>query len=125
VLNQVSKLHVGYRRIDDVTVLDLTGAMTLDDGDLVFRRYIHSLLEQGRTKILLNLAGITVLDSAGVGMLVAKLKTVREKHGDMKLLHMTARSSRVFGLMKILTVFESFEDEDLAVQSFAFDVLES
>jgi anti-sigma B factor antagonist len=124
VPDQASKLHVGYRRIEDVTVLDLTGAMTLDDGDLVFRRYIHSLLEQGRSNILVNLAGLTTLDSAGVGMLVAKLKTVREHHGDMKLLHVTARSSRVLGMMKILTVFESFEDEALALKSFAFKIWE-
>ena len=119
-----SKLRGGYRKIEDVTVLDLTGEITLDDGDLVLRRYIHSLLEQGRKKILLNLAGITTMDSAGVGMLAAKLKTVREQHGDLKLLHLTTRSFRVLGMMKILTIFESFEDEALAVKSFAFNVWE-
>lgn len=124
MLPLASKLHVAYRRVDDVTVLDLTGELTLDDGDLVLRRYIHSLLEQDRKKILLNLAGVTAMDSAGVGMLAAKLKTVREQHGDLKLLHLTTRSSRVLGMMKILTIFESFEDEALAVKSFAFNAWE-
>ena len=124
VFPQASKLHVAYRRVDDVTVLDLTGEITLDDGDLVLRRYIHALLEQGRKKILLNLAGITAMDSAGVGMLAAKLKTVREQHGDLKLLHLTTRSSRILGMMKILTIFESFDDEALAVKSFDFNAWE-
>jgi anti-sigma B factor antagonist len=122
VLEPPSKLQIVERRVDDITVLDLSGEITLDDGDLVFRRRVHSLLEEGRIKILLNLAGVTKIDSAGVGMLAAKLKTVREKHGDVKLVSLTSRSSRLFGMMKILTVFEAFEAEDAAIRSFAYDV---
>lgn len=123
MLEPPSKLQVTERRFDDVTVLDLVGELTLDDGDLVFRRKVHALLDEGRVKILLNLGGVTQIDSAGVGMLVAKLKTTREKHGDMKLLHLTSRSSRVFGMMRILTTYEAFEDEAQAIASFAYDVL--
>ena len=122
VLEPPSKLHIVERRIGDVTVLELVGEMTLDDGDLVFRWKIHELLEEGRLKILLDLGGVTKIDSAGVGMLVAKLNTAHEKHGDIKLLHLTSRSSRVFGMMKILTAFETLEDEAQAIQSFARDV---
>lgn len=122
MLEPPSKLRIAERRTDDVTVLDLTGEITLDDGDLVFRRKVHELLEQGYTKILLNLAGVTKIDSAGIGMLVAKLKTTREKHGDVKLVNLTARSSKLVGMMKILTVFESFDAEDAAVRSFAYDL---
>lgn len=122
MLEPPSKLQIAERRAADVTVLDLTGEITLDDGDLVFRRKIHGLLEEGRNKILLNLGGVTKIDSAGIGMLVAKLKTTREKHGDVKLVNLTSRSSRLFGMMKILTVFESFEAEDKAIQSFSYDV---
>ena len=117
-----SKLQIGERRFDDVTILDLTGEITLDDGDLAFRRRVHELLDEGRIKILLNMAGVTRIDSAGVGMLAAKLKTVREKQGDMKLVHLTARSSQLFGMLKILTVFESFDAEPIAIQSFAYKV---
>ena len=123
MLEPPSKLQVIERRFDDVTVLDLVGELTLDDGDLVFRRKIHALLDESRVKILLNMGGVTQIDSAGVGMLVAKLKLTREKHGDLKLLHLTPRSSRVFAMMKILTAFEAFEDEAQAIESFAFDVL--
>ncbi len=118
-----SKLRLDDRQVGDVTVLNLTGEITLDDGDLVFRRKVHALLDAGHHKVLLNLAGVTKVDSAGVGMLVAKLKTVREKGGDIKLLHMTSRSARLFGVMKILLVFESFDDEATAVKSFAVSVL--
>lgn len=117
-----SKLQIGERRFDEVTILDLTGEITLDDGDLAFRRRVHELLDEGRIKILLNMSGVTRIDSAGVGMLAAKLKTVREKQGDMKLVNLTARSSQLFGMLKILTVFESFDAEPIAIQSFAYKV---
>jgi anti-sigma B factor antagonist len=117
-----SKLRIDERQVGDVTILDLTGEVTLDDGDLVYRRKVHALLEAGRVKLLLNLAGVTKADSAGVGMLVAKLKTVREKGGDIKLLNMTSRSARLFGVMKILLVFEAFDDEAAAIRSFAVSV---
>jgi anti-sigma B factor antagonist len=123
VLEPSSKLKITERRVGDVTILELAGEMTLDDGDLAFRRKIHDLLEEGRLKILLELGGLTKIDSAGVGMLVAKLKMTREHHGDMKLLHLTSRSSRVFGMMRILTAFETMEDEAQAIESFKFDVL--
>ena len=123
MLEPPSKLHIVERRVDDVTILELSGEMTLDDGDLVFRKKIHDLLNEGRIKLLLELGGLSKIDSAGVGMLVAKLKMTREHHGDMKLLHLTSRSSRVFGMMRILTAFESHEDEAQAIESFRFDVL--
>ena len=118
MLEPPSKLQIVERRVDDVTVLELAGEITLDDGDLVFRRKVHELLDEGRIKILLDFGGVTKIDSAGVGMLVAKLKTTHEHHGDMKLLHLTSHSSRVFGMMRILTSFEAFEDEAQAIESF-------
>lgn len=122
VFEPTSKLKIVEREAGDVTILDLTGEITLDDGDLAYRRKVHDLLDKNRLKILLNLSGVTRIDSAGVGMLAAKLKTVREKHGDVKLVSLTARSSRLFGMMKILTVFEAFDTEEAAVSSFAYDV---
>lgn len=86
------------------------------------RLAVHDLIARGRVKILLDLAGVTHVDSAGVGMLVAKLKTVREQHGDIRLLNMTARSYRLLGMMKILTVFDAFDNEAAAVKSFDFNV---
>ena len=113
-----SKLHVDERPIDDVTLLVLTGEMLLDDGDLVFRRCIHDLIERGRVKILIDLAGVTYIDSSGVGMMAAKLKTVREKGGDMRLLRLNPRGHRLFSVAKLHTAFEIYDDEAMALRSF-------
>ena len=118
ILDAVSTLRMAERQRGDVTVLDLSGSMHLDDGDLVFRKRIHDLIDGGHVKIVLDLGALTNVDSSGVGMLVAKLNTVRAAGGDIKLVHMTSRSLRLLATMKILTVFETFDDEDSAVRSF-------
>ena len=115
-----SKLAVVERSEGDVTVLTLTGQITLDDGDLAFRRVVHELLERGRAKIVVDIGGVTYIDSAGVGMMAAKLKTVREKGGDLKLARISSKSQRVLGMMKLLLAFETFEDEAAAVTSFSW-----
>jgi anti-sigma B factor antagonist len=114
-----SKLQIEERRTGDVTVLALSGEMLVDDGDLALRQRIHELVDQGQVKILVDLAGVTHIDSAGVGMLVAKQKTVRERGGDVKLMHLTDRSQRLLALMKLASVFEVFENEDEALRSFS------
>jgi anti-sigma B factor antagonist len=114
-----SRIQIVQRRIGDVTVLVLSGEMLVDDGDLALRQQIHDLLDQGRAKILIDLAAVSHIDSAGVGMMVAKQKTVRDRGGDVKLLHLTSRSQRLLSLMKLASVFEAFEDEDTAIRSFA------
>jgi anti-sigma B factor antagonist len=113
-----SKLRIDERQIDDVTVLVLTGQMLLDDGDLAFRRRIHELIERGKLKILVDLAGVTYIDSSGVGMMAAKLKTVRDKGGDIRLLRLHPRGHRLFSVAKLHTAFEIFNDEAMAVRSF-------
>jgi anti-sigma B factor antagonist len=114
-----SALTLVERQVDDVTVLVLTGQILLDDGDLVYGRKIRDLVDRGRIKIVVDLAGVTYIDSSGVGMIVGKLKSVRESGGDIRLLHVTTRGQRLFGMMKILTIFETFYDEADAVRSFA------
>jgi anti-anti-sigma factor len=113
-----SKLTIDERPAGDVTVLVLTGDMLLDDGDLAFRKRVHDLIDRGCAKVVLDLGGLTYIDSSGVGMLVAKMKTLKEKGGDMKLLHLTRRAESLFGMLKLLLVFESFQDEAEAVRSF-------
>lgn len=115
-----SKLAITPHDAGEVTVLTLAGQILLDDGDLAIRRVVHELVDRGRLKIVIDLGGVDYIDSAGVGMLAGKLKTVRERGGDMKLLHLTSRGQRLFGMMKLHLVFETFEDELQAVQSFAF-----
>ena len=114
-----SKLTIEERLAGDVTILALTGQMLLDDGDLAFGRRINDLIERGLVKIVLNLGGLTYIDSSGVGMMAAKLKRLKEKGGDMRLLHLSARAESLFGMLKLLLVFETFQDEAAAVRSFA------
>ena len=114
-----SALSLAERQVDDVTVLVLRGQILLDDGDLVFGRTIRGLVERGRVKIVVDLGEVTYIDSSGVGMLVGKLKSVREKGGDIRLLNVTTRGQRLFGMLKIMTIFDTFYDEAEAVRSFA------
>ena len=114
-----SRLTIDERHAGDVTVLVLAGEMLLDDGDLAFRKRIHDLLDRGCAKVVLDLGAVTYIDSSGVGMIVAKLNTLKQKGGDMKLLHLNRRAESLFGMMKLLIVFETFQDETAAVRSFA------
>lgn len=113
-----SKLTIEERQAGDVTVLVLAGQMVLDDGDLALGRRIRDLIDRGRSRVVLDLGGVTYIDSSGVGMLVAKLKSLKEKGGDMKLLHLNRRAESLLGMLKLLIVFETFQDEAAAVRSF-------
>jgi anti-sigma B factor antagonist len=114
-----SKLDIVERQEGDVTLLVLTGQMLLDDGDLAFGRRVSELVGRGQVRIVLDLGGVTYMDSSGVGMLAAKLKQVRNSGGDLRLANLTSRSQRLLGMMKLMMVFESFEDDAAAVRSFA------
>jgi anti-sigma B factor antagonist len=117
-----SKLTITEHEAGDVTALTMSGQMLLDDGDLAFRKVIHELVDRGRVKVVLNMSGVSYIDSAGIGMIAGKLKTLRERGGDMKLANLSTRGQRVFGMAKLLLMFETFETEAEAVKSFAFKV---
>jgi anti-sigma B factor antagonist len=111
-------LRIEERNVGGVTILDLSGRLVLDQGDALFRDYVVGLLERQQKQLIINLQDVTYIDSAGVGMMVAKMLSVRRAGGDMKLLHLTARSNRVMTITRLLTVFESFDDEEEAIRSF-------
>jgi anti-sigma B factor antagonist len=110
-------LQIADRVVEGVTVLDMQGRLVLDEADQ-FRRRIEDLIRDNRLKIVLNLKDITYIDSAGVGMMVGKYLSVRRQGGDVKLLHLSPRSTRVMTITKLATVFEAFESEEQAVRSF-------
>lgn len=118
--DQVSKLQISESEVGDVTLLTLRGEMRGDDGDLAFGRRVDELIKQGRVQIVVNLAGVTNIDSSGVGMMVAELKMVQKKGGELKLANLTARSYHLLAMLKLRVVFEIFDDEASAVQSFAW-----
>lgn len=114
-------LVITERVVGDVTILRLTGRLVLFEGDAILRQYVDDLVRQGRVKLLLDFAAVTYIDSAGVGMLIAKYLSVRRKGGDLKLLQLTARSLLVMTITKLFTVFETFDSEEDALRSFAND----
>ena len=107
------------REIGDVTVLDLAGRLVLDEGDTMVRMRVNELIAANRLKILVNLRDVTYIDSCGLGVLVAKLVSLRNKGGDLRLLNLSPRTGRVFSISKLQNVFETFESESQAVASFA------
>jgi anti-sigma B factor antagonist len=114
----VAALQIVEQRVADVTILRLAGPLEIDDGDAVLRDYVNRLVEQGRINLVLDLADVVMLDSAGIGILVGKYLTVKRRGGTIKLLHLTDRTSRLLQITKLATVFEIFEDEGAAVRSF-------
>jgi len=111
-------MTLNERRIGDVTVLDLKGRLVLEDGDAVLRTRVNELVEQGRTKVVLNLKDVIYIDSCGVGVLIAKLVSMRNKGGDLRLLNLTERSHRLLEISQLLNVFAIYKDEPEAVHSF-------
>ncbi len=105
------------RRLDDVVVLDISGRITIGEGTLIIRDSIRRLLEAGDRKFILNLADCDYIDSSGLGELVTTFTTVRNAGGELKLLSLTNRVQDLLQITKLLTVFESFENEAEAVKS--------
>ena len=115
-----SALQIVERHAGDVVVLTLSGEITLDDGDLAFGRWIDDLRARGSLKIIVDLANVTYIDSAGVGMMAAMLKDVRKGGGDIRLLRLNTKGQRLLGVLKLKTTFELFDDEAAALRSFEF-----
>jgi len=115
-----SKLQIAERDVFDVTVLTLSGEMLLDDGDLAFGRRIDDLVARRRLKILVDLAAVTYIDSSGVGMMAAMLKTVRKHGGDIRLMRLNTRGQRLLSVAKLHSTFELFTDETMALVSFGY-----
>jgi anti-sigma B factor antagonist len=114
-----SLMHIEERVVNDVTVLDLKGKITLGEGDEALKDKINSLILQGRKRILLNLEGVPYIDSAGLGEVVRTYTTVSRQGGQLKLVNLTKRITDLLMITKLLTVFETFETEPEALKSFS------
>ena len=112
-------MDIAERTVNDVTILDLKGKMTLGEGDELLKDKINSLLAAGRKKLLLNLEGVPYIDSAGLGEVVRTYTTVSRQGGSLKLLNLTKRIEDLLAITKLLTVFETFDSEAEAVQSYS------
>ncbi len=111
-------MQIEERTVGDVLILDLKGKITLGGGDELLKDKVNSMVNQGHKKILLNLAEVPYIDSAGLGEIVRTYTTVSRQGGNMKLLNLTKRITDLLSITKLLTVFETFETEKDAVASF-------
>ena len=107
------------RAVGDVTILDLKGKMTLGEGDEILKDKVNSLAMQGRKRIVLNLEAVPYIDSAGLGEIVRTYTTVSRHGGSLKLLGLTKRITDLLSITKLLTVFETYDNEADAVRSFS------
>ena len=112
-------MQIEERAVGDVVVLDLKGKITLGEGDELLKDKVNSLVNQGHKKIVLNLADVPYIDSAGLGEVVRTYTTVSRQGGSLKLLNLTKRITDLLSITKLLTVFETFDTENEAVRSFS------
>lgn len=112
-------MQIDERAVGEVTILDLKGKITLNEGDEVLKDKINSLIMQGKKKILLNLADVPYIDSAGLGEIVRTYTTVSRQGGQLKLVNLTKRITDLLMITKLLTVFETFEVEQDAIKSYS------
>jgi len=111
-------MQIEERVVGNVTILDLKGKITLGEGDEALKDKVHSLMNQEKKRILLNLAGVPYIDSAGLGEVVRTYTTVSRQGGQLKLVNLTKRITDLLMITKLLTVFETFDTEAEALKSY-------
>lgn len=114
----MAELNIKERQAGDVTILDLDGKITIGEGSVSLRGAIRRLVEEGKKKILLNLSGVGYVDSSGIGELVSSYTTTSSKGGQLKLLNLTQKIQDLLTITKLLTVFDVYDDEATALNSF-------
>ena len=114
----MAELDLKERQAGDVTILDLSGEVRIGDSSVQLRESVRNLADQGKVKLLLNLAGVKYIDSSGIGELIANYTTVKRQGGQLKLLNLTDRIQNLLVITKLLTVFDAYEDEAEALKSF-------
>jgi len=115
----VINLYINERRVGEITVLDMKGRVRLGGGTIALHKAICCLVEEGKLQILLNLASVTHIDSSGLGELISSHITLHAKGGEIKLLHLTESLRELMTITKLLTVFDVYDDEPEALNSFA------
>jgi len=112
-------MKASTRQVDGVTIVDLSGRITLGEGSVVLRDSIKDLLGKGQKKILLNLGDVSYIDSSGIGELVSAFTSVRNQGGELKLLHLTKKVHDLLQITKLYTVFDVKDDEATAIGAFS------
>jgi anti-sigma B factor antagonist len=111
-------MKASTRQMDGITIVDLSGRITLGEGSVVLRDTIRDIVGKGSKKILLNLGDVTYIDSSGIGELVSAFTTVRNQGGELKLLNLTKKVHDLLQITKLYTVFDVKDDEATAIAAF-------
>jgi anti-sigma B factor antagonist len=112
-------MRIDTRTNGNVTVLDIHGKITIGEGSVEMRNKIRELLSAGKKDILLNLGDVSYVDSSGIGELVSCYTTVTNQGGRLKLLNLTKKMHELLAITKLLTVFDSYNDENKAIASYS------
>ena len=111
-------MKIAVRTIGDAKIVDCSGKITLGEDTMSLRKIVGDLLQSNVKKIILNFAEVSYIDSSGIGELVSTYTTVLNKGGHLKLLHLTKKIQQLLAITKLLTVFETFDNEEAALESF-------
>jgi anti-sigma B factor antagonist len=111
-------VKIATRQVDGITILDLSGRITLGEGSVQLRDSVRGLLAKGQKHILLNLGDVSYIDSSGIGELVSAFTTVKNQGGELKLLNLTRKVHDLLQITKLYTVFDVKDDEASAISSF-------
>jgi anti-sigma B factor antagonist len=111
-------LTIASRELDGVTVLDLSGRITLGEGSVQLRDAVRGLISKGQKRILLNLADVNYIDSSGLGELVSAFTTAKNQQADVKLLSLSKKVHDLLQLTKLYTIFDIWDDEANAIAAF-------
>ena len=106
------------RKVGDVIILDMSGELTIGEPTLLLRETIRRFVADGNLKFILNLANLTYVDSAGLGELITTYTTVRNRQGDVKLLKVMGKMQGLLQTTKLVTVFDTYNDEQKALDEF-------
>ncbi len=112
-------MKASNRQVDGITIVDMSGRITLGEGSVILRDSIRDLIGKGQKKILLNLGDVTYIDSSGIGELVSAFTAVRREGGELKLLNLTKKVHDLLQITKLYTVFDIKDDEATAIKAFS------
>ncbi len=111
-------MEISERHVGGVTILDLNGKLTIDNGAQLLKDKTHSLVQQDRRQLLVNLAAVPYIDSGGLGELIACYTTVTRAGGRLTLLNLNKRNHDLLSITKLVAIFETFDNEHDAIASY-------
>jgi anti-sigma B factor antagonist len=111
-------MDISERSVGNATIVDLNGKLNLGDATQRLHDKVNSLIQQGQKNIVLNLRDVSSVDSGGLGELVRTLTTMQKHGGSLKVANLPKRIEDLLVMTRLVTVFETFEDENAAVNSF-------